>query len=97
MTSFARRAAAVYGVAAVVASSILFAGPAGAAGGNGPQGWANDPSVSPLQWLTVLLFIPLGAAIVISLIVLLPGVVRGEGLLPKPFPKDETHQPSATH
>lgn len=91
MTSFARRAAAVYGVAAVVASSILLTGPAGA-GGATPQGWANDPSVSPLQWLTVLLFIPLGIAIVISLLVLLPGVVRGEGLLPKPYTNEETHQ-----
>ena len=95
MTSFARRAAAVStGVAALAASSLVLAGPAGAAV---PVGWANDPHVSPLQWLVVLLFIPVGAVIVISLLVLLPGVVRGEGLLPKPYKSDETHQPSSSH
>ena len=56
---------------------------AGAANADVPTGFAHDPHVTPIKWLLVLLIIPLGAAIVISLLVLLPGILRGEGLLPK--------------
>jgi hypothetical protein len=71
---------------AVAAVTAAVAGPASAAV---PDGWSNPSDVNPLHMLALLLFIPVGAAVVISLVVLLPGVLRGEGLLPK------AHKPSS--
>ncbi|MEP9383987.1 hypothetical protein [Nocardioides sp. KR10-350] len=80
-TSFARRAAAVAaGTTAVVASSTVLAGPASA---GVPQGWAPHEDMNAVHFLTIILFIPIVVAAVISLLVLLPGIIRGEGLLPK--------------
>ncbi|GGF57926.1 hypothetical protein GCM10011519_34790 [Marmoricola endophyticus] len=42
-----------------------------------PVGWESVQSVSGLQFFLVLLLIPLGLAIVISLVVALPSVIRG--------------------
>lgn len=62
------------GLAAV---SIALAGPASA---NVPKGWS-DPAPMPVgKFLMIILVLPVAAAIVISLIVLLPGLLRGEGL-----------------
>lgn len=85
---------------AAVASSLAIAGPASA---DVPQGW--EPThMTPLDLLTFILFIPLGVAIVISLLVLLPGVMRGERLIPtepehreaRP-PARVEHHPPAQH
>lgn len=62
-----------------------------------PNGWSNPPHVSALQRLTVFLFIPLGLALVIAGVVLLPGILKGEGLLPKPFPKSEHVEDAGAH
>ena len=72
--------------AAVAAVTAAVAGPASAAV---PSGWSNPSDVNPLHLLSLILFIPVGAAVVISFLVLLPGVLRGEGLLPK------AHAPSS--
>jgi hypothetical protein len=90
--TFARRAA----VLGATFASVTAAG-IGAASADVPVGFANDPHVTPIKWLLVLLIIPVGAALVISLLVLLPGILRGEGLLPKPFPKPEHEEPSSGH
>lgn len=75
MTNFVRRAAVTaVGLAAV---SIALAGPASA---NVPKGWS-DPAPMPVgKFLLIILVLPVAAAIVISLIVLLPGLLKGEGL-----------------
>ncbi|MEX0428332.1 hypothetical protein AB3X52_11940 [Nocardioides sp. DS6] len=79
--SMIRRAAAVAaGTTVAVASSAVLAGPAGAAV---PDGWAPEYHMNAVHLLAFILFIPVGIALVISLLVLLPGVLRGEGLLPK--------------
>jgi len=82
--SFARRALTLG--AAAVAVTAAVAGPAAA---DVPDGWSNPSHVNPLHFLTLIVFIPVVAALVIAFIVLLPGVLRGEGLLPK------AHKPSS--
>lgn len=81
--TFARRALTLG--AAVAAVTAAVAGPAAA---DVPSGWSNPSNVNPLHFLALILFIPVGLALVISFLVLLPGVLRGEGLLPK------AHQPT---
>ncbi|MCA1983621.1 hypothetical protein [Nocardioides nematodiphilus] len=82
--TFARRALTLG--AAVAAVTAVVAGPASA---DVPSGWSNPSDVNPLHLLSLILFIPVAAALVISFLVLLPGVLRGEGLLPK------AHAPSS--
>lgn len=79
--SFKSRAAAVAAATtALVVSAAVLAGPASA---SVPRGWETSDRMSALDLLTFILFIPLAVAIIVSLLVLLPGVLRGEGLLPK--------------
>lgn len=60
--------------------------------------------MSALGLLTFILFVPLGVAIVVSLLVLLPGVLRGERLIPSEHeqhvaqpPARVDHHSSAQH
>lgn len=78
VSTFVRRAATVGAIAAAVTAALV--GPASAAGA---EGWSNPSSVSAIDFLLVLLIVPVGLALVISLLVLLPGVLRGEGLVPR--------------
>ena len=78
MSTFARRAAVVGAIAASVTVAMT-----GAASAAVPDGWSNPSHVSAISWLIVLLIIPVGAALVISFLVLLPGILRGEGLVPR--------------
>jgi hypothetical protein len=60
-----------------VAATVVLTGPALA---DVPAGWS-DPD--PMSWghlLLLILVIPVGLAIVISLLAALPGLVKGEGL-----------------
>lgn len=82
--SFTRRALTLGAAVAAVTASV--AGPAAA---DVPSGWSNPSDVNPLHMLSLLVFIPVGAALVIALLVLLPGVLRGEGLIPR------SHKPSS--
>ena len=77
MTSTPIRRCAVLLLA--TATSVLLATPAGA---EVPEGWSDPPEVSLLQLLVVVAGIPLVLALLISLAVLLPGLARGEKLLP---------------
>jgi hypothetical protein len=86
--NFARRAAAV--VAGVIAITFALTGAASAAV---PNGWAPHSNPSALDILRYVLFIPLGVGVVITLLVLLPGVLRGEGFLPK-APQDHVDAPT---
>ena len=79
---------------AAVVASVATAGPASA---EVPNGWpiAEDMTASGL--LLVILLIPVILVVIISLLVLLPGVLRGEGLLPKPHKAEDDNLPATTH
>jgi hypothetical protein len=47
-----------------------------------PSGWETSPHVSALDYLLVLVIIPLGAAAVISLLVVIPSLVSNRGYEP---------------
>ncbi|MEU4454638.1 hypothetical protein AB0F44_25120 [Nocardioides sp. NPDC023903] len=79
---------------AAVVASVATAGPASA---EVPNGWpvAEDMTASGL--LLLILLIPVILMVIISLLVLLPGVFRGEGLLPKAHKDEDDNLPAATH
>jgi hypothetical protein len=64
----------------VIAGAVVMAaaGPAGAADSRVPEGWSDPEAVDPVHALLVLGAIPLLLFLVISLLVLLPAMVRGE-------------------
>lgn len=70
-----RRAAVTAG--SFVAASVVLAGPAMA---EVPEGWAPDTNPSVGHLLLLILGIPAGLAVVISLLAALPGLVKGEGI-----------------
>ena len=47
-----------------------------------PEAWEQAPDVSPLGFLMVVLILPLGAAVVISLLALLPSLANDTGYQP---------------
>jgi hypothetical protein len=69
-----RRAAVTAGT--FVAVSVALSGPAMA---EVPEGWAPDTDMSWGHLLVLILAIPVGLAIVITLLASLPGLVKGEG------------------
>lgn len=77
--SFVRRATATVAAAAflVLAGALLDASAA-----DTPQGWEKEASVSGLQYLVVLLLIPLGLAAVIALLVSVPSLASDRGYQP---------------
>lgn len=80
-----------------VASLTAFALMAAPAMADVPVGWSQPPHISALHWLAVLVFFPLGLAFVIGGFVMLPGVLKGEGLVPKAHPAPEFEEPSSHH
>lgn len=76
-TKFAHLARRTTVVLAATAVVLTAAGPAGA---DVPEGWSNPEPVSPWHALLVLGGIPLALFVVIALLVLLPGRLRGERL-----------------
>lgn len=92
-TQILRRAGLVGAAAtAAVVGSAVFAGPASA---DVPTGWEVAHGFSVEKLLIVILVLPIIAAVVISFLVLLPGIFRGDGLIPK-APKGGGAQPPAT-
>lgn len=69
-----RRAVRILALAPAAALMTL-AGPALA---SPPEQWQVPPTVTPLDFLLVLVIIPLGLAAVITLLVMIPSMVRGE-------------------
>lgn len=75
LQTLARRAAVTAG--SLVAATVVLAGPATA---DVPEGWS-DPD--PMSWghlLVLILAIPVGLALVITVLAALPSLVKGEGL-----------------
>lgn len=66
---------AVTAVVAVVALPTV-------ASADTPAAWDQAPDVSGLQFLVVLLLIPAGLALVISLLALLPSIIKDTGYAP---------------
>ena len=76
----ARRAAVLaVAVATPLAASVLMASPAGA---EVPENWSDPDPVSPLHALLVLGGIPLALFVLITLAILVPSLIRGEGIKP---------------
>jgi hypothetical protein len=73
-TTVVRRALRILALAPA-AVLVTVAGPALAAP---PEQWPAPPPVTPLDWLLVLVIIPLGLAAVITLLTVLPSMVKGE-------------------
>jgi hypothetical protein len=69
-------------VLTVLAAVVAVVGLPGLASADTPAAWAEDPHVSGLEFLLVLVLIPLGIALVISLLVSLPSMVRDRGYEP---------------
>jgi hypothetical protein len=61
---------------------LLVGGLLDAAGADTPQGWEKAPHVSGLQYLLVLFLFPLGLALIISLLVLVPSLAGDRGYQP---------------
>ncbi len=61
---------------------VLLGGLVDTAAADTPQGWATAPHVSGLDFLVVLLLIPLGLAAVISFLVVLPTLAGDHGYQP---------------
>jgi hypothetical protein len=59
---------------------VLAAG--GPAGADVPEGWANHYSVDPWHAVLVLVGIPLGLFLVITALVVIPGIAKGERFTP---------------
>lgn len=74
----------------LVSAGLLLGALAGPAAADTPKAWENAPHVSPLQFLLVLLIIPLCAACVITLLVLLPSLIRNRGYEPGQAWRGET-------
>lgn len=74
----ARRAART----AVVLTVPLTAMVASPATADVPEGWSDPEKVDPLHALLVIVGAPLGLALVITLLVLVPALKRGERVLP---------------
>jgi hypothetical protein len=72
-----RRAALVLSTAAAVVVAL----PA-LASADTPEAWQQDPHVSGLDFLLVLVLIPVGLALVISLLATLPSMIRDRGYEP---------------
>jgi hypothetical protein len=66
----------------VAAYLVLLGALLDASSADRPQGWSKAPHVSGLDFLVVLVLIPLGLAAVISLLVSLPSLVRDRGYQP---------------
>lgn len=69
-------------VLAVVGAVVAVVGLPSLASADTPAAWAQDPHVSGLQFLLVLVLIPLGIGLVISLLVTLPSMIRDRGYEP---------------
>lgn len=64
------------------ATLVLAAGSLVPAVADTPAGWDEGPGPSALDYLVVLLLIPVGLALVISFLALVPSLVRGRGYEP---------------
>jgi hypothetical protein len=66
----------------VVLAGALVLAVAGPAGADVPEGWSNPDPVDPMHTILVLVGIPLLLFVVITALVVLPGVFKGERFTP---------------
>lgn len=69
-------------VLAALAALVVVVGLPSLASADTPADWATDPHVSGLDFLVVLVLIPVGLALVISLFAALPSMIRDRGYEP---------------
>lgn len=81
MTAFLETIARRGAVLASVAGAVVL-GLAGPASADVPEGWSDPAPVSPLHALLLLGGVPLLLFVVIALLVLVPGLMKGERLTP---------------
>jgi hypothetical protein len=62
--------------------AVLVTTASGAASADAPDSWQNPPSVSPLHTVLVLVVIPVGLFVLITLLVCLPSMSRNQGYQP---------------
>lgn len=77
--------AAVRGTSRTLVPSLVLLGAvlvAPSAAAEVPEGWPIADEVSVMQYLTVLLFLPLAAIALVALFVYLPALIRGEKVTP---------------
>ncbi len=80
LETLARRSAAAVVVA--TATLVALAGLAGPAAADVPEGWSDPEPVSVLPALLLLAGVPIALFVIIAVLVLLPGIRRGERLTP---------------
>jgi hypothetical protein len=78
-TKLARRARRTSAVLLGTALVLAAASPAGA---DVPEGWSNPSDVDPLHTVLVFVGIPVLLFVVITLLVVIPGVIKGERFTP---------------
>ncbi|WP_137292557.1 hypothetical protein [Nocardioides dongxiaopingii] len=64
------------------AAGVLVAGSAGAASADVPEGWDTPPSIDTGFALLILVGVPVGLFLLITLLTYLPAMIRGERLAP---------------
>ena len=69
-------------VLAVSAALVVVVACPAIASADTPEAWENSPHVSGLEFLVVLVLIPVGLALVISLLVALPSMISDRGYEP---------------
>lgn len=69
-------------VLAVITSVVAVVALPAVASADTPAAWKDAPDVSGLQFLVVLLLIPAGLALLISLLAVLPSIIRDSGYAP---------------
>ena len=79
-TKLARRARRTAVVLLAGASLVLVAG--GTAGDDVPEGWSNPSDVDPVEAVLLLVGVPLLLFLVITALVVIPGVIKGERFTP---------------
>ena len=78
-TKLARRARRTSAVLLAGALVVAAGGPAGA---DVPEGWSNPSAVDPVEATLLLVGVPLLLFLVITALVVIPGVVKGERFTP---------------
>lgn len=78
-TKLARRARRTSAVLLVGALVVVGGGPAGA---DVPEGWSQPPDVDPIHALLLFVGLPLLTFLVITALVVVPGIVKGERFTP---------------
>jgi hypothetical protein len=79
-TKLARRARRTSVVLLAGAALVIAAG--GPAGADVPEGWSNPSEVDPVEAVLLLVGVPLLLFLVITALVVIPGVIKGERFTP---------------